>query len=485
MLTQQLRQRRGDQRLALVGRQVQDPQVFPVGPVPVLLLQRIIGTPIRHARVQVLAIHVPGERAGLAHQPVDHVPVIDAMFRLAAQPLHRLHQGPVVPHLNHLGADACFEPRADQPRRYRVDVFLYLNGAPLPHTHPLAFQRFQPLPGQDAHLGLLLLKPLAAAQIAPRHQGPQEFPVLRPGGEIATATQQQLLLQCFLEAAMALLAIAVLMAAGGVGRLGRHVVVPQQRLIVGGVLLGIAVLVHRQRHAVRAMPLGNAAEAPQGVLQPFAQAGETLGEAEGHVLPVRVGQHEVVQQVRKRLAGEGDLQPIHVGEVRGAQPAGRVHLAEKDFLGGAVLGLPDADAAFDGAALAVPVLAGMLALQPLDQGFGLQRGLALEQFEQPRPDKGQRVGTGAPGAGGVRRAGGMLFVAVFACGFAIHAGFHRCVLERCSSVEMAAEFLDLRRGNGASSSHVATPFAKKLPVYATCTCPKTQWGRIIVGGGEG
>jgi hypothetical protein len=50
---------------------------------------------------------------------------------------------------------------------------------------------------------------------------------------------------------------------------------------------------------------------------------------------------------------------------------------------------------------------------------------------------------------------------------------------------MAAEFLDLRRGNGASSSHVATPFAKKLPVYATCTCPKTQWGRIIVGGGEG
>jgi hypothetical protein len=227
------------------------------------------------------------------------------MLRLATQPLHRLHQRPLVPHLDHLGADACFEPLADQSRRHRVDVFLYLDGAPLTHSHPLAFQRVQALLGQDAQLGLLLLKPLGAAPIAPRHQGTQELPVRLTRGEIATATQEQFLLQRLLEAAMALLAIPVLVAAGGVGRLCGDVVVPQQRLIAGGVLLGIAVLVDRQRHAVGAMALGNAAEVPQGVLQPLAQAGETLGEADGHILPVRVGQHEVVQHVGGTAGQQG------------------------------------------------------------------------------------------------------------------------------------------------------------------------------------
>ncbi len=468
-MIQQLRQRLGDEGLSLVGRQVQDPQVLPVSARAVLLLQRIVGTPIRHARVQVLAIHVPGERSWFAHQPVDDVAVIDAMLRLTTQSLHRLHQRPRIPHLDHFGADTGFEPLTDQPRRHRVNVFLYLDRAPLTHTHPLALERVEPLLRQPAQLHLLVWKPLGATQVASGHQGTQELPVRLTGGKIATATQQQLLLQRLLEAAMTLLTIPVLMAAGGVGRLGRDLVVPQQRLIAGGVLLRIAVLVNRHTHAVGAMTVGDAAQMPQGVLQPFAQTGETLGKADGHILPVRVGQHEVIQQVRKRLAGDGDAQGIHVGEVRRAQPTGFVYLAEKDLLGRTVLGLPDADAAFDGATLALPVLAGILPLQPIDQGLGLQGGLALKQLEQTWPDDGQRVSAGTPRAWGGRLTGKTVLVAVLASGFAIHAGFHRCVLERCSSVEITAQFLDLRIGDGASSSHVATPFAEKLPVYATHT----------------
>jgi hypothetical protein len=225
---------------------------------------------------------------------------------------------------------------------------------------------------------LLLLKLAGAARIPPGHQRTHELPVLLPAAEVPAATQQQLLLQRLLEAAMALLAVAVLVPAVRIRGLGHHAIVTHQGLITGRVPLGVPVLVNGQRHAVGAMTLGHPPQFPQRLLPAVTEAGEALRKAQRHVLPVRVGQHEVVQQVRKRLTLDGHPQLVQVGEVRRAQPAWFMHLAEEHFLGRSVLRLPLPNPAFQRAPVTPPVRARVLPLEPVHQRLGLQGWLTLQ-----------------------------------------------------------------------------------------------------------
>jgi hypothetical protein len=366
------------------------------------------------------------------------VTIVDPVLRHATQPFHRLHQRTRVPHLDDLGTDPRLDPLPPQTRRHRVGVLLHLDRRTLAHPHALTLQRFQPTLRQRTKPRLLLGKRRRPARVPPGHQGTQELPVVLPAGEVPTATQKQLLLQGLLETPMALLAIPVLMAAVGVRGFRRHPVVTQQRLIPRRVLLGVAVVVHRQRHAVRAMTPGHTAQVPQGILQAGTEAGETLRKTDTHVLPVRAGQHEVVQQVRKRLSRDSHAQALHVREVRRPQPARLMHLAEEHFLGRPVLGTPLPHAAFHRPPLTLPVLAGTFPLQPVHQGLGLQRRLTLQQLFQPRPDVLKRIDPGTPGVGRAAVAGPLAPVAVLACGLAIHASLHRRVLQRCPPVQVTA-----------------------------------------------
>jgi hypothetical protein len=265
-LVQQFCQGLFDTCLPFLSRQVQNPHVLTIRTPRLLLLQRVIGPAERHRRVQILPVHITRERSRLPHQPIDHVSIVDAVFRLATQPLHGLRQRTRVPHLDGLSTDPCFHPLPKQSCRHRVDVLFHLDRAALAHAHPPTFQRLQPLLGQGTQPRLLLLKLLRTTNIPPILQGTHEPPVLLAAGEVAAATEKQFLLQRLLEATMSLLAIAVLMAARRIGRLGRHTVVTHQGLIPGCVFLGVAVVVNGQRHAVGAMPLGYAAQFPQRVL---------------------------------------------------------------------------------------------------------------------------------------------------------------------------------------------------------------------------
>jgi hypothetical protein len=359
------------------------------------------------------------------------------MLRLATQPLHRLHPFPRVPDLDRLRTDARLDPFPPQPRRHRVGVFLHPDRRPLADPYPLTLQRLQPTRRQRTQPRLLLGQPLHAARVPPNHHGTDKRLVLLPAGKIPTATQQQGLLQGLLETAMTLLAIAVLVTARRIGSLGRQAIMPQQGLVMGRVLLGVAFLIHGQRHAIRAVPPGCAAQFPQGILRPFAEAGETLRETDRHVFPVRVGQHEVIQQVWERLPLDSHTQTLHVREIGCSQAARLVDLAEEHFFGRPVLGFPTSHPPFQRPPLRLPILAGVFSLQPVQQGFGLERGLALQECFQPRPDVAERIDTGAPGVGGARLTGQLAPVAVFACGLAIHACLHRRVLQRCPPVQVA------------------------------------------------
>ena len=71
------------------------------------------------------------------------------------------------------------------------------------------------------------------------------------------------------------------------------------------------------------------------------------------MLPAAVGQAEMVEPVRKGLAGEGDVELVGDGEIGQALSPGGVPLREEHFLVGTVQGAPVGDPALQGAPHAV------------------------------------------------------------------------------------------------------------------------------------
>jgi hypothetical protein len=437
-LVQQLRQRLLDPRLPLQRGPLQQPQVLPVRTPGLLRHQGVVRPPVGHRRVQVFPVHVARERPGLAHQPVDHVPVVNVVLGLAAQPLHRLHPLLRVPHLDGLGANPYLDLRADQSRRHRVGVALHLDRAPPADPRLVPFQRLQPPGRQRSQLPAFLQELLLPPRVPPGHHGQHELPVRLPADEVPAAAEEQFLRHRLLETPVALLAVAILVGAIRVGRLGRDAVMSQQRPVVLRVRLRVAVVVHGQRHAVGPVPRRRRAQRPPGVLRPFAQAGEALREAQADVLPVRVRQDEVVHQMRKRLALDRHPQRLHVREVRRPQPARLMHLGEEDFAGWPVLGTPLPHAPLQGPPALPPVRSRAFALEPFQQRLGLETRLPFEQFRQTGPDRCQRVRPRPMTARRPQFAGQPVGVAVLPCRLAIHACLQRRPLQRRPSLELFA-----------------------------------------------
>jgi hypothetical protein len=207
---------------------------------------------------------------------------------------------------------------------------------------------------------------------------PQERLVGRAAGEVAAAPQHQGLIESPLELPVALLDVAVLVGLGGLDGLPLQPVVPQQGLIP--LVEGRPLRPRRDggRQAVGAVQQRHAAQLEQGVLQPLAEALVALGEADGARLPVGVGQHEVVDQVVQRRAGDRHVQVGAVGEVAGGEAAGVVDLGEEHLLGRPLQGPPLLEPSLQGTELAVGEAAGEPPLQVGEQRLGLQAGVAAE-----------------------------------------------------------------------------------------------------------
>jgi hypothetical protein len=310
--------------LALLGRQLQNLQVFTHGPLPrVLAAQGIVG----HAKMtrgeEVLTVHVVLERARLADQRVDDMPIIDGMLVAPAQTRHRLHFLARVPHFHVLHADHHIHLLADQAAMHRVGVLLHLDRAALAHRDarqpPAAFQPpWRQLPQQR----LLFGKRLLPIRVAARHQTAKKLPVLFRAGEVAAATQTQGLVHRGLEMPVRGFHVAVLMRLADVDPLTLQTVVRQEVLVTLLKFPPLGEIVHRRRKAVAAVATGSSSQLPKRVLQPFAQRLEGLRRADRDRLPVGIGQREVIHQVGKGLAAESHLQTIHVREVGRRQVCG-------------------------------------------------------------------------------------------------------------------------------------------------------------------
>lgn len=107
---EQLLQNGLDPRLALPRRQVQDAQVFLGRPLRMLLDQPVIDKAEATRREQVIPIAVVGKRSRLTHQPVDDVPVVDAVVAPATQARQTLDLPLGIPDLDVVGVQAGLDP---------------------------------------------------------------------------------------------------------------------------------------------------------------------------------------------------------------------------------------------------------------------------------------------------------------------------------------------------------------------------------------
>jgi hypothetical protein len=173
--------------------------------------------------------------------------------------------------------------------------------------------------------------------------------------------------------------------------LARHTVVRQQITITSLKLACRREVVHGGSQAVAAVPSRHAAEFPQRILQTIGQGLERLRRTQRYRLPIRVGQHEVIDHVIEPLTGNGDVQRGHVREVRCREIAGLVDLAEHDGLPRSVGRPPLPYATFKGAAMRVEELARVRLPQPVEERLGEQSRLGLESLLDRWPDRRKRV----------------------------------------------------------------------------------------------
>ncbi|KWT82664.1 hypothetical protein ASB65_27015 [Agrobacterium tumefaciens str. B6] len=106
-----------------------------------------------------------------------------------------------------------------------------------------------------------------------------------------------------------------------------------------------------RRKAVASMIKRRTAHGPQGILKPFSQRDKAFAaENDMGVFKARPDKPEVIEQVIKRLAGDGYTKTAGVGKIRKAQPAWLVRLAEDDLLSFAMDSTPRPDASLKRAA---------------------------------------------------------------------------------------------------------------------------------------
>jgi hypothetical protein len=438
---------------------VQDPQVLLRRPLRMTLAQHVVSQPEAARREQVPAIAIVRKGPRLAHQPVDDVAVLDAVLAPPTQARQRLHPPLGVPHLDPLRVQPGLHPLADQPARHRVGVAPDVNRAARVHPQHQPTARLQPAVRQRTQQRQLLLQPPPPAGVELLEQPTQERLVLAAAGEVAAAPQQEGLVQRPLELPVALLHVPVLVGVRRLDRLAGEAVVPQQRLVASRERRRpLRPRRDRRRQPVGAVQLWRAAQLPQGVLQALGETLVALREADRARLPVRVGQHEVVNQVVERRPGDGHAQVAAVREVAGAEPSGVVDLGKEHFLGRPLQGAPLLDAPLQGPQLAVGEASGEAALQVGEQGLGLQAGVDPKQGFELRPDLGEGVGPRAVVAFHASHLAGQLAEpAVLARRLLVHAGPGRRLTSRQSPRVQAAQAAHLLIGK-----HLKPPCQERL-----------------------
>jgi hypothetical protein len=324
------------------------------------------------------------------------MPVVDQRLVPTPQTRHLLQPLLGIPHLQVLRVQPHFDHFTNQSARHRIRVPLDVQRAAAVHPTLHLPERLQPPLRQGPQDRQLLGQPRAPAGIELTEQLPQEGAVLVTAGEVPTAPQQQRLLHGLLEAMVPLLDVAVLVGVVRLDLLGDQPIMIHQALVTLREVLLLGQVVDRRAQPVGSMPLGHAAQFPQRILQALTQALEALREADRRRLPVRVAQHEVVDQVVERLTLDAHAQAAHAREVRGRQPARFVHLGEEHLLRWPGQRSPAPHLPLQAPQLPVRELARMAPLQLAEDRLGLQARLIHQHRLHLLPNTDERIDARPP-----------------------------------------------------------------------------------------
>jgi hypothetical protein len=169
---------------------VQDLQVvFGAGPLVAAVAELVVGQAESRRRKQIVAVGVLCERARLADQRVDDVPIVHRVAIATYQPRQRVNVLVRVPDLDAVGKEPCFDLLVDQPAVHRIDVAVNVNqAAGVDATGQLQTRR-QPRFGQVLERRYLLGEAILSTGVPRRHDLLQELHVLVAAGELATAAE--------------------------------------------------------------------------------------------------------------------------------------------------------------------------------------------------------------------------------------------------------------------------------------------------------
>jgi hypothetical protein len=174
------------------------------------------------------------------------------------------------------------------------------------------------------------------------------------------------------------------------------------------------------------MSAWDTAQVPQGRLQTLRQGLERLRCTERHRLPVRVGQHEVVNQMIQRLLGDRDAERVHAREIRRGEVARLMDLAKHHLAVGAGEGPPLSHPPLEGPAMRIEKPTRMLVANPVEQCLGQKPGLGPQPFFDRRPNIGERIDPRAVSARRFSRTRQLPMIAVMSGGLLTHASSPCC-----------------------------------------------------------
>ena len=109
---------------------MQNLQILP-GTVPFVAqgTEAVVGHAEPRRREQIVAVGIVRQRARLADQRVDHVPVMDGVLVAAHQPRPRFHTPVGEPHLDAVDIQPRLDLFADEPAVHRIRVAMKVNQA--------------------------------------------------------------------------------------------------------------------------------------------------------------------------------------------------------------------------------------------------------------------------------------------------------------------------------------------------------------------
>ncbi len=218
---------------------------------------------------------------------------------------------------------------------------LHADGAPGADDEVDLDELREPLGAYRAHRVELFAEASAACRVGFAEHAVDEVLPRVDVGEIATAAEQERLLEPTFERAVARLDVSVLLLLSDRRRARRHAEVAHEGEVLGvegpllprqPLALGLRDAMRGRRRVVGLVKHRHASELEERCLHAPAHRHDRLAEADGGPLPIRVRQHDDAEHVREELPGDRDGKLRGAREVRLRRLAGAVTLREEHLL---------------------------------------------------------------------------------------------------------------------------------------------------------